>query len=72
MLDALVRGVGVVADGGADAGELAGGDRGADARAADEDPALGPATLERLAELARLVGVVDPRLGLPVPRSTGS
>ena len=43
VLDALVRRVGVVADRGADPGELAGRDRGADARAADEDAALGVA-----------------------------
>ena len=54
-----------MADRGADAGELAGGDRSADARAADEDPALGVAALDRLAELARLVRVVDP-LGVRV------
>ena len=65
VLDALVRGVDVVADRGADARELAGGDRGADARAADEDPALGVAALDRLAQLARLVRVVDP-LGVRV------
>ena len=60
MLDALVRGVDVVADRGADPRELAGGDRGADARAADEDAPLGLAGQDRLAELARLVRVVDP------------
>src|SRR5215207_3461879 len=50
----------VVTDRGADAGELAGGDRGADARAADEDAALRASVLNRLAELARLVRIVDP------------
>src|SRR5690348_8364547 len=35
VLDALVRGVGVVADRGTDPGDLRGRDRGADARAAD-------------------------------------
>ena len=59
MLDPLVGAVEVVADRGADPGHLAGGDRGADARAADEDAALGPALLDRLADLARLVRVVD-------------
>src|SRR3954464_12148262 len=53
-----MRAVGVVADRGADTGHLAGGDRGADTRAADEDPALRLASLDRLADLARLVGVV--------------
>ena len=41
VLDALVRGVRVVADGRADAAHLVRGDRGADARAADQDPAVG-------------------------------
>ena len=64
VLDALVRGVDVVADRGADPRELAGGDRGADARAADEHAAL-VAGLDRLAQLARLVRVVDPpRVGV--------
>ena len=40
-------------------GELAGGDGGADARAADEHAALGVAGEDRLADLARLVRVVD-------------
>ena len=60
VLDALVRRVGVVADRGPDSGELAGRDGGSDARAADEDPALGPAVRERGADLARLVRIVDP------------
>src|SRR5918994_5888551 len=60
VLDALVRGVDVVADRCPNAGELAGGDRGADARAADEDSPVGVAALDRLAELTRLVRVVDP------------
>ena len=39
--------------------------RGADARAADEDAPLGPATLQRGAELHRLVRIVDPvRVGV--------
>ena len=48
-----------MADRRADAGELGRRDRRADARAADEDPALGPAALDRLAHLAGEVGVVD-------------
>src|ERR1051325_1985125 len=59
VLDALVRGVRVVADSRSDAGELARGNRGSDARAADEHAALGLAGADRLAELACLVGVVD-------------
>ena len=59
MLDALVRAVAVVADRRADPGHLAGGDRRADARAADEHAALGASLLNRLADLTRLVGVVD-------------
>src|SRR3954468_55748 len=63
VLDALVRRVRVVADGGPDARELAGGDRGADAGAADEDPALRVTAADRIADLTRLVRVVDPRFG---------
>src|SRR5256714_6160491 len=63
VLDALVRGVDVVADRGADSGQLAGRDRGADARAADEDGPLGLAARESLADLPRLVRVVDARGG---------
>src|SRR5215217_7332757 len=63
VLDALVRAVGVVADRGADAEDLAGGDRGTNARAADEDPALGLALPDHLAELAGLVGVVAAERG---------
>ena len=61
-----------MADRRADPGELARRDRGADARAADEDAALRLAAADRLAELPRLVGVVDPGLVGSVPRSTGS
>jgi len=43
-----------------DAAQLARGDRGADARPADEDAAVGLARTDRLADLLRLVGVVDP------------
>src|SRR5215210_8219344 len=60
VLDALVRGVRVVADRGADPGDLAGRDGGADPRAADEDAAFGVPADHRVAELARLVRVVDP------------
>src|SRR5829696_3384983 len=71
VLDALMRRVDVVADRGSNPGELAGGDRGAHARAADEDPALGVAVQDRVAELARLVRVVDTlriRVGAEVDR----
>ena len=65
VLDALVRGVDVMADGCPDAGDLARGDRSADAGAADEDAALGLSVLDRGAELGRLHGVVDPhRVGV--------
>src|SRR3954453_7008607 len=43
VLDALVRGVDVVADGRANPGDLAGGNRRADAGAADQDAAVGAA-----------------------------
>ena len=59
MLDRLVGAVEVVADRGADPGDLAGGDRRPGAGAADDDPALGLAGLDRFADLPRLVGVVD-------------
>src|SRR5439155_4112337 len=48
---------------GADAGDLRRGHRGADTRAADQHAALGGAGEDRLADVARLVGVVDSRLG---------
>ena len=63
MLDRLVGAVEVVADRRADAGQLAGRDRRARAGAAHEDPALGLAALDLLADLARLVGVVDANVG---------
>src|SRR5437870_8246472 len=64
VLDALVRGVGVVAYGRADARELARRNRSAHARAADEDPAHGLAAANRLADFAVLVRIVVLRLGL--------
>src|SRR5262245_34974224 len=60
VLDALVRGVGVVADCRANPGQLAGGDRRADARAADENAPFGISRADRRAQLLGLVGVVDP------------
>src|SRR4029077_10137499 len=51
VLDSLVRGVGVVTDRRTNAGDLARGDRGADAGAADENAALGLPGLYRGAEL---------------------
>ena len=71
VLDCLVGGVGVVHGGGADAEDLAGGDRHAGAGAADDDPALGLAGDDRLPDRERLVGVVD-RLRRSVPRSRTS
>src|SRR5262249_8134542 len=58
VLDSLVRGVDVVADRGADPRHFAGGDRRADAGAADEHAALGASVEDRLAELVGLVGGV--------------
>src|SRR4051794_23072530 len=60
VLDALMRRVGVVTDRRADPTHLARRNCRADARAADEDAALGIAAEDRLAELPRLVGIVDP------------
>src|ERR1051326_3396186 len=64
VLDALVRGVRVVANGRANPGDLARRHRSAHSRAANEDGALGVAAANRLADLPRLVRVVDARLGL--------
>jgi transketolase len=63
MLDTLVGRVRVVADRRADTGEFARGDRGTHARSAHQDPTLGLSAEDGLAELLRLVGVVDLRLG---------
>src|SRR6476646_6853946 len=60
VLDALVGGVDVVADRGANTGELAGGHARTDARTANEDAALGVAGKKRLADLPGLVRIVDP------------
>src|SRR5206468_2514269 len=62
VLDALVRGVDVVADRRANPGHLAGRDRGTDPGAADEHAPLGVAVQDRLADVAGLVGIVDPRV----------
>src|SRR6478735_7417701 len=64
VLDPLVGRIGVVAGRGPDTCELAGSHRRAHTRPADEDAALSAAGLDRLAELARLVRIVDTRLGL--------
>ena len=48
VLNRLMRGVGVVADGGTDAGEFVGGDGDAGATAADDDSAFGMAVEHRL------------------------
>src|SRR5829696_7828249 len=61
VLDALMRGMHVVADRGADALHLVGADRGADAGAADHQAALGLARRDRRRDLARDVGKVDRR-----------
>src|SRR5262245_14192408 len=67
VLDALVGRVRVVADRGANAVDLARGDRCSDARPADEDSAVRVAASDRLADLAGLVRIVDSRLWLIGP-----
>ena len=62
VLDALVRGVRVVADGRADAADLVGGDARADARAADEDAAVRLAAGDRQPEPLGEVRVVVGRV----------
>src|SRR5581483_7532769 len=62
VLDALVRGVRVVADGTADAGDLVRRDRCADAAPADQHAAVSAAGCHRIADRAREVGVVDGRV----------
>src|SRR5581483_3661381 len=64
VLDALVRGVRVVADGTADAGDLVRRDRCADAAPADQHAAVSAAGCHRIADRAREVGVVDGRLAV--------
>src|SRR5205085_225256 len=64
VLDTLVRGVRVVADGGPDPCQLARGDRRAHTRAAHEHRTLRIARLDGLADLPCLVGIVDSWLGL--------
>src|SRR5918993_6060679 len=60
VLDALMRRVDVVADRGPDPGELACCDRGTDPRSADEHTTFGIPAENGLADLPRLVGIVDP------------
>ena len=60
VLDALVRGVRVVADRRADARQLACCDGGADAGSAHQHAALRVSLEDRVAELLGLVRVVDP------------
>src|SRR3954451_12118465 len=62
VLYALVRRIDVVTDGSPDSGDFRRCDRSADARPAYEHGPLGVAAPDRLADLARLVGIVDPRL----------
>jgi hypothetical protein len=59
VLDALMGGVRVVTDGGADAFDLARGDRGADPGAAQKDAAVDVTGDHGLAERGSVVGVVD-------------
>src|SRR6266536_5577095 len=58
VLDALVRGVMVVAQPGENAGDLVGGGRHADAAPADEDRALGASVEDRARGRLRVVRVV--------------
>src|SRR5881409_432978 len=59
VLDALVRGIRIVANRRPNARQLAGRDRRADAAAADEDPSLGAPVPYRLAHSERNIGIVD-------------
>src|ERR1051325_9356686 len=59
-----MRGVGVVADGGADAGKLVGGNRDAGPAAAHDDAAIGVAVAQRVGDGLSRVGVVDRRRGV--------
>src|SRR5256714_15522373 len=59
VLDALVGGVDVVTDRGADARQLARSDRGADAGTADQHAALRLAGADRVPDLLRLDRIVD-------------
>src|SRR6266545_852751 len=61
VLDALVRRVDVVADGGADAGDLVGGHAGAHSAAADEHGPLRAPVLHGQGHLLRVVGIIDGR-----------
>src|SRR4051812_33021962 len=62
VLDALVRRIGVVADGRSDARHLAGRDRRADAGTADQDPAVGSPGPDRRPDGLREVGIVVVRV----------
>ena len=59
VLHALMRRVGVVADGRANAGDLAGGDRCANPAAADEHAAFRQAVRDGEAHGQRVIGIVD-------------
>ena len=61
VLNRLVRGVGVMADSGADAGKLAGGNRYAGAAAAHDDPALGLLLGDRRGHRFCGIGVINGR-----------
>src|SRR5204862_7769230 len=60
VLDPLVCRVDVMAHGAANPIQLGDGDGSPDPRTADENPSLRVPDLEQLAELSRLVGVIDP------------
>ena len=59
VLDALVGGVGVVAQAGAYAGDAVGRHRGADAAAAQDDPAIGAMLAQRGAHRRGVIRVID-------------
>lgn len=62
VLNALVRGIHVVTETGANAGQFIRGDRSADAAAAYENAAIGLFGAENIVEFLRVIGVID-RLG---------
>ena len=64
VLDPLVRGIGVVAQAGADAGNAVGRHRGADAAAAQDDPAIGAVFAQGGADGRRVVCIIDGLAGM--------
>ena len=64
VLDPLVRGIGVVAQAGADSGDAVGRHRGADAAAAQDDPAIGAVFAQCGADRRRVVCIIDGLAGM--------